>query len=66
LLNDLRRRHLIALGHDGHDRRLPDVLQLAGEEPVAGPDGVAGRDAEADHVDLGERGADQAVQALPE
>ncbi len=66
LLGDLLPGHQIRLGDDRHDRRLAGALQRAGDEPVAGPDGLVCRDAEADDVDLGQGGADQAVQALAE
>jgi len=58
--------HFGRLGHDGDGRSALDRGQLASQVPVAGADRVAGRDAEADHVDFGQGRADQAVQPFPE
>ena len=66
LLGDPLRRGLSVLVTTTTTGVLRDACQLAGQEPVAGADRVSGRDAEPDHVHLGQGGADQAVQALAE
>ena len=57
---------LIGLGDDRDDRGALERGELPGQVLVAGTDVIRRGDAEADHVDLGERGADQAVEALAE
>src|SRR5918998_6261635 len=61
LLGDLLLRRGVDLGHHDDDRRL-HLAQLPGDEPVAGADGLVGRYAEDDDVDLGEGVADDVVE----
>src|SRR3954447_15664976 len=61
LLGDLLLARGVGLGdHDDDGGR--ELAQLAGDEPVAGADGLVGGDAEDDDVDVGEGVADDVVE----
>src|SRR5256714_486875 len=55
----------VDLGDHGHDAGA-EPGDLRGDEPVAAPDLLVGRDAQADHVDLAPRLPDEVVEPLPE
>src|SRR3954451_13487490 len=61
LLGDLLLARGVGLGHHDDDRS-PELLQLTGDEPVAGAHRLVGRDAEDDDVDVGEGVADDVVE----
>ena len=63
LLGDLLLRRGVGLGDHQDDRRL-HLAQLPGDERVTGADGLVGRDAEHDDVDVGQGVADDVVEPL--
>jgi hypothetical protein len=57
---------LVGLRDDGHDRSRAERAELRGEVLIARPDPLSRRNTEPNHVNLGQRRAGQAVQALAE
>ena len=66
VLAELLGGHEVGLGRDRDLGGALDLGHLVDDEPVAGAELLVGREADRDHVDLGQRGLHQVVEPLAE